>query len=118
MRASLNTFGLLSKAELFRLRLALPLAHRGPQHSWIRESLTHTAWFAFNHELSVRRDSAVGVLARVAASLGLEPSAAQLAAAARVRANRGHDTRSAVPGCGLSSSCVGSCRCMSHAVPL
>ena len=47
-----------------------------------------------------RRDDAEGVLACVAAFLGLEPSAAQLAAAARVHANRGHDSRSAVAGCG------------------
>ena len=55
----------------------------------------------------VCRDNAEGVLARAAAFLGLEPSAAQLAAAGHVRANRGHDTRSAVPGCGSRQhSCV------------
>ncbi|KAK9845960.1 hypothetical protein WJX81_006889 [Elliptochloris bilobata] len=46
------------------------------------------------------RQDAEGVLAHAAAFLDLAPTKAQLAAAARVRANRGHNMRSGVPRCG------------------
>lgn len=54
------------------------------------------------------RQNAAGVLARVAAFLELDPqpTAAQLEAAADVRANRGHDMRSSVPGCSPSAFTV------------